>query len=525
MANLISSSPTHRPLPIILIRGFGGLTTTDEQKIAYQGFNEGSVYPQKRGESYVYEGMILRFLKSDWRYRDATNVMGFYSSDLPIPSAIPTDLKELDPANFSGKVLLDPSMALQLLRSNDDPCQTLWVFRYYDLNDRIFSHYGEALVRLIECIRSLVALKLGGDKPKVNIIAHSMGGLLVREAIQNTYPKQGKRADEAINKIVTLGTPHKGISFQLLRDLRWLGIDAASEVEHFNPKNQDDLGNQAGWKRLHEYFPLERLLTVVGTNYRTYNVQAASVLNRLFSVEGEYGANYNRSDGLVKQAFAQIDGAPRTFVHKCHGGYDSLISCRESFEAASRFFFGDLRIRLRHVSAKIQRGFDFLGKSEFFFGVSVKPRGVDFDLFHQSKEAENCYGPFQTGDLSDTPDNLSFPWADANRLIWEGYLNTNLSSTGTDLVMRVDFYVGERDLFGIGFSDNVVFYKQYYVRAILQPTLQLYLYTGEEFSDTSNSFKNAVLMRQVDEGWEFDVNGTGFTGTYRIELEPIPEAA
>ena len=176
MANLISSSPTHRPLPIILIRGFGGLTTTDEQKIAYQGFNEGSVYPQKRGESYVYEGMILRFLKSDWRYRDATNVMGFYSSDLPIPSAIPTDLKELDPANFSGRVLLDPSMALQLLRSNDDPRQTLWVFRYYDLNDRIFSHYGEALVRLIECIRSLVALKLGGDKPKVNIIAHSMGG-------------------------------------------------------------------------------------------------------------------------------------------------------------------------------------------------------------------------------------------------------------------------------------------------------------------------------------------------------------
>jgi hypothetical protein len=39
------------------------------------------------------------------------------------------------------------------------------------------------------------------------------------------------------------------------------------------------------------------------------------------------------------------------------------------------------------------------------------------------------------------------------------------------LVLRTDFYVGERDLFGIGFSDNVVFYKQYYVRAIFKKGL------------------------------------------------------
>ena len=28
--------------------------------------------------------------------------------------------------------------------------------------------------------------------------------------------------------------------------------------------------------------------------------------------------------------------------------------------------------------------------------------------------------------------------------------------------MRLDFYIGERDLFGVGFSDNVIFRKQYY---------------------------------------------------------------
>src|SRR5687767_12963672 len=72
------SEPTRLALPIILIRGFGGLSVEDERRIAYQGFNDGTVYPQKRGENYIYEGMVLRFLKGDWTYQDATNVVGYY---------------------------------------------------------------------------------------------------------------------------------------------------------------------------------------------------------------------------------------------------------------------------------------------------------------------------------------------------------------------------------------------------------------------------------------------------------------
>ena len=58
----------------------------------------------------------------------------------------------------------------------------------------------------------------------MNIIAHSMGGLIVREAIQGSYPAGERRADDYINKVVTLGTPHQGISFQVLS--HWIGIDA-----------------------------------------------------------------------------------------------------------------------------------------------------------------------------------------------------------------------------------------------------------------------------------------------------------
>ena len=337
-----------------------------------------------------------------------------------------------------------------------DPSRTLWVFRYYDLNDRTFRLYGKVLMRLIDFIRELAGAGAGTARtvPKVNIIAHSMGGLIVREAIQRSYPEAQRKADDCINKVVTLGTPHRGISFQILS--HWIGIEAKEELEVFSPDFQNDGENPVSYRKLHEHFDLQRFLTVVGTNYKTYGVKGSAWANRLFSVADEFGPNYNRSDGLVKQQYAQIPGAPRTFVHKCHGGLDSLVTSREAFEISTRFFFGNLRVRLRMVDGRVTRGKDFFGKSEFFFGVSIKPRRVDFDLFHQSVEAENCYGPFSAVDeqgavnFSEAPDKLPFGWAGERRLIWEGFLDTSQvmpdPSTGLrDMVFRLDFYVGERD--------------------------------------------------------------------------------
>jgi hypothetical protein len=560
------SEPTRNSRPIILIRGFGQLDVSDEKKDAYQGFNDGSVYPYKKGENYIYEGFILRFLKSSWQYHDATNVVGYYGKKINQEPVLPSKLLNLekmvkqgvslspqlqklqdkDVINkfkrlqeskfFSGdKIVIDPAMALHLLESVDDVSQTIWVFRYYDLNDRTFKTYGKALVRLIEFIQELAHMH-DSEKPKlkVNIIAHSMGGLLVREAIQRTYPENNQKPEDFINKIVTLGTPHQGISFQLMAN--WIGIDAEDEIEHFHPGFQKDPKNPESFVNFHKYFPLERMLTIVGTNYHTYDNPTLSFANRLFSVTDEYGRNYNRSDGLVKQAYAQIPGAPRTFIHKSHSGTDSLVTSREAFEIATRFFFGNLRARLRFVRGKVKRGKDLFGKSEFFLGVGIKPRGVDFELFHQSKEAENCYGPFSKTnpkdsekniDFQESNDELGFGWADDNKLIWEGYFDTKSillddSITEKDMVMRLDFYVGERDLLGIGFSDNVIFRKQYYIRALL-PTesqkLQLFLHNDERFA----SRDNGIPMEFNRDGWEFDIFGTGFEGTFKIEIDLVPE--
>jgi pimeloyl-ACP methyl ester carboxylesterase len=517
----IASESTRQELPLILIRGFGGLDVADERKLTYYGFNDGTVYPQKQGENYIYEGMILRLMKSKWRYQDATNIIGFYDKPAALRD-IDEGLAKLPEGFFSGdKIVVDPAMALAF-KQNPDPARTLWVFRYYDLDDRTFPLYGLALKRLIELIRTLIADTTAGEPPKVNIIAHSMGGLIVRETLQVAY-KPGEAA-EAVNKVVTLGTPHKGIAFQRLKSMKWLPfLEAGSEIERFNPESQADPNNPAGYLNLGKAFPLDRLLTVVGTNYRSFGVAPAVVLNKLFAIEGEFGMNYNRSDGLVKIDSATLPGAPRAYVYKCHGGEDSLITSREAFEIAIRFFHGDIHARLRLMDAQVKRGGDFIGRSEYFIGVSLKPRGVDFELWSQSKLGENCYGPFNSDKLDDR--GVVFDWLGttseerSERVLYEGWLDSGQSPTGrNDLVMRLETYVGERDLFGVGFSDNLIHHDHCYVQARTEPELSLAKHVGEDASGPG------IPLEQTDEQtWLLPIESAGFKATFGIQLSFVPE--
>ena len=93
-----------------------------------------------------------------------------------------------------------------------------------------------------------------------------------------------------------------------------------------------------------------------------------------------------------------------------------------------------------------------------------------------------------------------------------------------DIVIRLDFYLGERDLFGIGFSDNVVFRKQYYARAVfddvrnLATLRELVLHTGEDFTDSAQ----AKTMRETSPTtWEFDITGTGFDATFGLTFAVV----
>ncbi|MGW0709838.1 lipase family alpha/beta hydrolase [Streptomyces sp. NPDC002643] len=520
--------------PLILIRGFGGPDVQDEQRDAYQGFNNGTVYPTRRGENYIYEGFVLRALKSPLHpYRDATNVVGYYAE---AQRAAPSENSGWPDDLLNGTMVVDVAMAREVL--SQGASGTLWIYRYYDLVPRKIDRYGEGLVRLIRIIRH--AMRPDEEFTGVDIVAHSMGGLVVRSALTQL----GERSEESIHRIVTLGTPHRGIAFQYMPDqlVKSLPGSVADEIAAFDPDRTDirDIP-----------FPASRILTVVGTDYRSYGSKFATLGNRIATLVDEGTLSYNRSDGLVKQSSAQIPGAPRAFVHKCHGGRDSLVTSREAYEIAMRFLHGTHHLRLRLDRAEVTRGRDLFGRSEFYFGVSIKPRFVDFDLFHQSGTAENLYGPFRKENLSDElPDlaeELGKPlseagdattgWAGENRLIWEGWLDASAKpadAVDKSVVLRIDVQVYERDSFGVGFSDNVVFRKQYYAQAIPDAgELALYLHTGERFlapGTTHDEVREAAQtegtgvqrMRPTDGGETgtrtFTVAGTGFEADLSLSV-------
>lgn len=533
--------------PLILVRGFGGLDVSAEQANPYQGFNEGTVYPGRRGDNYIYEGFLLRAMKStDYPYADATNVVGYYSSPVSAPGG---DLGDWDPDDTRGTVVINHQVAGRVLR--EAAKGTLWVYRFYDLSPRSLQRYGEGLARLVGLIRKAVEGKQSGSFDGVDLVCHSMGGLVMREALLALDEKEKGSAAQMVHRVVTLGTPHRGIAFQ--RMPRWLvdtlpGAKAGSdELASFAPDNTRFL-------ELAEVFPLERILTVVGTNYRSYGVGPASVLNRLSSLLDEGTLATNRSDGLVKHSAAQLPGAPRTFVHKCHGGQDSVVNSRETYEVTMRFLHGTHKVSLWLEEASITRGGDWFGNSEFYFGVSIKPRYVDFELFHQSAEAENCYGPFSSADLSDPlpeladelrrplaePGDRTTGWAGPDRLIWEGWIDGRIkpSDEARGMVFRLDVYVGERDVHGIGFSDNVIFRKQYYVQVFPGSDAELFLHTGEQYLSERGT-NDAARLREIAAadahlgvkapvqrlqeiqgrpGWYLDVEGTGFTARLRIAI-------
>lgn len=158
--------------PLILVRGFGGVDIGSEQRNPYQGYNEGTVYPGRRGDNYIYEGFLLRALKSEqYPYSDATNVVGYYADEVPAPE----DLGGFAPEMVTGTVVIDPATEARVLRSGIGG--TMWIYRYYDLTPRALDRYGQGLVRLIRLIEAAAARR-GLPFEGVDIIAHSMGGLV-----------------------------------------------------------------------------------------------------------------------------------------------------------------------------------------------------------------------------------------------------------------------------------------------------------------------------------------------------------
>ena len=69
---------------------------------------------------------------------------------------------------------------------------------------------------------------------------------------------------------------------------------------------------------------------------------------------------------------------------------------------------------------------------------------------------------------------------------------------------------------GVGFSDNVIFHRQLYVRSLLDPPTRLELHPDERFEGSE--------MEETESGWKFCVTDPAFDARFGIEIFGVPES-
>lgn len=317
--------------PIIYVRGYAGSQSEVEETTAdpYMGFNVGSTKARQRWtseiERFIFESPLIRLMK------DEGYVDGFRNgAELP-PHECP-------------------------------PRRTVFVYRYYEQVSKDLGTgerpeietFAEGLDTFIEALRDrYCGVADGADDARraarrdfrVNLVAHSMGGLVCRCYLQNIRVTAhaarvaNGRADAAdpvpVDKLFTYATPHGGIDLRLIGNLP--GFLTANNVDNFNRARMRDylkLGPNDPVHSIGPHFDAERCFCMVGTNHRDYTV--ARGLSS-FAV----GAS---SDGLVRIENAAVRSAPRAFTHRAHSGHYGIVNSEEGYQNLRRFLFGNVRV-------------------------------------------------------------------------------------------------------------------------------------------------------------------------------------
>lgn len=358
--------PEDQALPIVYLRGYagnqGGVESTVDDP--FYGFNTGSTHirvgPRGSAAFFAFEGPLIR-LASDFRYTDAF---------------------------VDGMQLGTPQAPL--VADGEVSPRTIWIHRYYDLTSRTFEgspgrrlEIEDAAGELKTLIREIKRLT---GAPRVVLIGHSTGGLIIRSLLQRGYPEARENAVDHVDRVFTYGTPHGGIHFD---------IPGGPAVEWFRDKlgwhNVDDFGPERMYRfltplkeqkkkrpddfeprDLGKVFPAERFFCLVGTNSADYGLPKHAV--------------GGRSDGLVQIESAYVKGAPRAYVHRAHSGRYGLVNSEEGYQNLKRFLFGDVRVEiflddLDHLERLGDRP-DAFHQAE----VSVAVRGLPVVMHEQTIE-------------------------------------------------------------------------------------------------------------------------------------------
>ena len=232
------------------------------------------------------------------------------------------------------------------------PPNCVWVYRFYDEAAGTFGKEPEPyeIGKAAEGLAGFIALvrEKTVATPRVNLVAHSMGGLICRTALQRVL----NDPETVVSKLCTIGTPHGGIDPKLGGGIGdWLmktvgpnGSDVFAPARMSKYMVPDGFDVDAAPKRGREWdprvmvgsFPTERILSIVGTNARDYEV--AHGLSSLAMGE--------QSDGLVAIANAYVKKSARAYVHRSHSGRYGLVNSEEVYANLKRFLLGSLRVQI-----------------------------------------------------------------------------------------------------------------------------------------------------------------------------------
>lgn len=347
--------------PIVYIRGYAMTQGEVESTFnsPFYGFELGSTQyklgSDARPNMHIFESPLVRLLEEEGyvstfnRYVSSTNE--------PLPDSVP-----------AGKWR-----------------ETLWIFRFYDLESNMLGankrleveDYAEKLAVFLHKIRLACGLP---KEFKVNLVAHSMGGLVARCYLQNRslFKRSTLRSNSPtpVNALFTYGTPHKGIVFRHglgwaedIRDL--IGFQGS---DTFGSETMRRFLSLTKKQELHEFkaarndISEDRIFCLVGTNYKDYVIWVSKQ------------AVGPASDGLVAIESAYIQNSARAYVHRAHSGPFGLVNSEEGYQNLVRFLFGDIRFEVSLAPMTIERDLPNLNRGEALefleINVDVAIRGL-----------------------------------------------------------------------------------------------------------------------------------------------------
>ncbi|WP_197061013.1 esterase/lipase family protein [Microbacterium mangrovi] len=395
-------------LPIVYCRGYAGPTSTIDTSVddPFYGFNLGATHSRVNGDGnprfYQFEGPMLRLI-SEQGYT------------VPVHGSQTEFLAEAAPDT------LDP--------------KSIWISRFYDAasttwNPDDAAHHENVFQRLISGIHdhftadgfdieraaaelydlvvAVIDKTEGADR--VNIVAHSMGGLVARCMMQKICPQKGKAAKDLVARFFTYATPHGGIEFTG-GVLNWaMDTFGPAGGDIFSPpkmygyltpgKKWGDLPpDPAAWDPRvipADVLDVNDVFCLIGTDYKDYDATKYIV--------------GPQSDGLVRIGNAYVKNAHRAFAYKSHSGRYGEVNSEEGYQNLQRFLFADWQVDVGLVGLAAEDPGAQDGDVAWQADLSLAVRGLSVLITQQSAAHDN---PIQLskelalgkgiGDSPDTP--------------------------------------------------------------------------------------------------------------------------